>query len=606
MKLFSKALYILGVAAVIASCDTLEQASPSSFEGPSVFSNYDLARLAVNGIYEAYVVTSAYRSDWATYYGANTDVEIWTQYSGTDEKSGICKYRTMPTNQYLNKTNSYDFFPAVYNSIERANVCIKNLREYGNVENKRDMANLLGEALTIRAVLYADLLNYYGEVPARFEPITAETIYLPKSDRDVIYKQLLGDLEEAAGLMRFDQTTITRGSKALALGLYARLALQAAGYALRPDEGKVNTGDLGTIRKSSDPELQADILYPKAIAHLQEIIDSGKYELFENFEDLWHYFCNLKTTVDASGSEMIYSMPFGLNRGQFIYHNGVKDTKYGFSRSVRKAVCPTLYFKYPEGDKRRDVSCCWLAWGSSGDVASSSISGNYCYFGKLRFDWMVDHPYREQNAEDGAKVPVLRYADVFLMAAEMANEMGELDAAKEYLRPVLNRAYGDVQEAEYYLETLTDHDTFFEAIKDQRAFEFCGECLRKQDLIRWGILGETLDKAMDDIKALKDRSEGSLSEGLRDALYWRYMGDKSDHYKVEVKFVKEAEDEPLVSDGWTKVDKIFSGISSHWYSDHGLYMEEFYPDQYMYRPIPASIITASLGTIVNDYGYNLL
>ena len=27
------------------------------------------------------------------------------------------------------------------------------------------------------------------------------------------------------------------------------------------------------------------------------------------------------------------------------------------------------------------------------------------------------------------------------------------------------------------------------------------------------------------------------------------------------------------------------------------------PDQYMYRPIPSSIIIASLGTLVNDYGY---
>jgi len=45
------------------------------------------------------------------------------------------------------------------------------------------MGQLLGEALTYRAIFYADLLKAWDDVVARFEPVSGTTIYLPKSDR---------------------------------------------------------------------------------------------------------------------------------------------------------------------------------------------------------------------------------------------------------------------------------------------------------------------------------------------------------------------------------------------------------------------------------------
>ena len=596
MKLFNKALFLLGITAALVSCQALDQKALSSFEPEYVFADHALARAAVDGIYEAYVVTVAYRSDYMMYYGANTDVEFWIS-NGDDERSAICKYRILPTNSYLNNPASNYFYTAVFNSIERANLCIEGLREYGDVEHRPDMARLLGEAIVARALLYADAMNFYGEVPARFEPVTPETAYVPKADRDVLYKELLQSLEEAASLMSFDdQTTITRPGKACALGLYARLCLQAAGYARRPEEGKVNTGDIGSIRKSSDPELQLEVLYPKALAALEQIIDSKKFRLFDDFEDLWHYYCESKTSVDASGSEIIFGMPFSDNRGHHIVNNGVPNRKYDQqSTTGRKGVVPTLYFKYPSYDTRRDVTCCLVRWDENGDVEESNLKSEYCYFGKFRFDWM-SHPLQAKDAEDGAKFTYLRYADILLMAAEIANELGDLPAAKDYMEPVLKRAYHDDAEVNIYLDGLTDHDSFFQAIKDQRALEFCGEMLRKADLIRWGCLKEALDQAKDDMTNLS--ALAGPFEGYRDAVYWRYK-DPKNHNNVEVCFVKTSQDEPATAEGWKKKDKYLSTFSQK--TIKNFYLED--PDQYMYRPIPASIITASLGSLKNDYGY---
>lgn len=602
MKLFNTICCIIATGATLASCNLLERESSSSFDESSVFSNYDLARAAMNGIYDAYLVTTAYRSDYFMYFGANTDVEYWMS-NGDDERSSICKYRISPNNQYIsNSVNTY-FFPAVFNSIERANVCISNLRKYGDVEHDARMANLLGEALTVRSLYYTDLLNTYGEVPARFEPLTGETVYIPKTDRDIIYKQLLADLEEAASLMEFDaQTTTTRPGKACALGLYARLALQAAGYALRPAEGKVNTGDLGSIRKSTDPDLQASVTYPKALAYLQDVIGSQKFRLFDNFEDLWHYYCNLRTSIDAYGSEVIYAMPFGLNRGHHIAYNGVPDKKLApETSSGRKGIVPSLYFKYPAFDTRRDVTCSFVRWNTEGEVNTDDLKSEYCYMGKFRFNWMEEHPYNGlKEGDDGAKYIYLRYADIYLMAAEIANELDDLEGAKGYMKPVLQRAWHNETEVENYLDALVSKDAFFEAIKDQRAFEFAGEMLRKQDLIRWGILKESLDRAkaeLTDISALT-----GLVDGLEDAIYWRYKGDGKDKYQVEIKFRNPDLEpvEPSYTDGWKKKDKYLSTFSQK--TIKNFYLDD--PDQYMYRPIPAPIIIASLNTLKNDYGYS--
>ena len=95
----------------------------------------------------------------------------------------------MPNNAQLNLDNGP--FAKMYEAIERANLCIEGIREYGKPAENADMAYLLGEVLTLRAMIYYDLVKAWGDVPARFDPTTSETIYKAKESRDVIFKQLL-------------------------------------------------------------------------------------------------------------------------------------------------------------------------------------------------------------------------------------------------------------------------------------------------------------------------------------------------------------------------------------------------------------------------------
>ena len=192
-----KIAYILSavlIAALAVSCEKfLDSDSPSAFDSASVYSNYSLTEGTIFGITEAFCEVNSYRGRFLPWYGFNTDIEWYNTYKPGDGRSDIAAYDCQPNNAQLNLSNGP--FPLMYTGIERANLVIEGIREYGKPEENADMAYLLGEALTLRAMIYYDLIKAWGDVPARFAPVNAETIYMPKENRDVIFKQILADLE---------------------------------------------------------------------------------------------------------------------------------------------------------------------------------------------------------------------------------------------------------------------------------------------------------------------------------------------------------------------------------------------------------------------------
>lgn len=610
-KLYKIIIAALGACALFA-CEPLDQRAKSTFEDPEVYSNYTLARFSVNCIYESYITMASYRTQYFYGYGCNTDAEVLNDYSNSEQNNPF-QYRQNPGNSRYNYSGEEYFYSGNFKGIERASVCIEGLEKYGDIDHRKEMAALYGEALCARALLYTDLMNVYGEVPARFSPVKKETTYLPKADKDVLYKHLLSDLDKAAKYLDYnDQKLITHPGKALARGLYARLALQASGYSCRPDEGMVNTDCDSTHchnRLSNDPALQKSVLYPKALAALDDVIDNAHLSLFENFEDLWKWYCDLNTEY---GKEIIFGMPFSDNRGHHLTRNAVRNYKYlpnAKGGQGRVSVSPLLVYDYDPEDTRRFVTCCPFVYNENGVASdklltgSSTVSLSRMYNGKFRFDWMIRKPVlNTQDPEDGAKFPVLRYADIYMMAAEIANELGQLDRAKRYMRPVLVRAYHSEAKADDYLERLTNKDEFFQAVKDQRRFEFTGELLRRTDLIRWGCLKESLDNMKLDLKALSSHTGRFhyLTGAGRTSLYWRTKpnGIDAEYYG----FNPDDTENKISTDplgGWNKTD-YFKSVSATMIDN--LYLED--PDRNMYQAIPESVIIANLGVLKNDYGYS--
>jgi len=205
---------------------------------------------------------------------------------------------------------------------------------------------------------------------------------------------------------------------------------------------------------------------------------------------------------------------------------------------------------------------------------------------------------------------VMRYADILLMAAEIENELNGPANAKKYIEEVRARACG-ADAAAAFVAGLGTKDAMRNAIIDERALEFCGEFLRKADLIRWNLLKTKLDAAKADMLALRGLS-GDYA-GLSGDIAYAYADDAM---SIDIKFLATGEAAPagyeLIPGYVTKYD---DAKNTGFYTDriNGIYLTDpkagghaKNPEQHMFWPIFNDTMTNSQGMIKNDYGYDNL
>lgn len=515
-----KTFAALLIAGGMTSCsDFLDQKSESSLDETAIFGTPEYAEGAIGNIYQEFGEQNyRARSIW---YGYNTDVEFYGSSNKNDAKSALATYSALPNNDQMNTSNGTDLWAKMYAAIERANLAIKGLRASADMSVAKNR-QLLGEALTLRALFYVDLINMWGDVPARFEPVTTQTMYTERVDRDVIYKQLIADLQEACGLCALPNEleateTVERVNSLFCEGLLARVCMQAAGYAQRMD---------GTNRCSEDPELQKSVLYPIALEACNEITSrEGTYvALKPNFEDVWNNN-GISGDVISAGSESLFEIGYSNSpvRGRIMYTFAIKhnseDNITKQKQGSQVGPVPTLFFEYEKIDTRRDVTCCPFQWNKGKQELQAFKSWS---FGKLRYEWTN----REipQGNDDGINRLYMRYADVLLMRAELENELNGPEAAAPWLEKVRKRAYGGRDVSEYINKVKVNKETMFNAIVNERGLEFAGEFVRKADLIRWGLLKTKMDEAkakMEAIVTLQDYDEAHPYSQLTGHVFYK-------------------------------------------------------------------------------------
>jgi hypothetical protein len=607
----TKYIILIFFISVLTACnDFFEAPSKSSLDESVIFSTPSLAQETVNSVLIPMMETNSYRGRFLPMYGMNTDVEWYNSSQTISGASDLATYNALPNNDQMNVANSA--WAMMYSGIERANLCIRGLRTYGNPTSNKRMGELLAAALTYRAIYYSDLIKAWGDVPERFEPITSETLYKPKVDRDIIYNQLLKDLEEAAELASWPNdseytSTVEQINKAFVKGLRARIALNAAGYSQRPDG----------IRKGQLPDFTEQQLYQIALNECTDVIESGKAHLEPSFEELWRKY-NREDL--AAGGESLWEIPFSDGRGRMLFTFAVRHQnggdQYHNNGSNRGGVAgplPHVFYDYDVKDTRRDVTCVPYRYGATSGTVPSPINGvdrpfakqelvglNTWYFGKFRYEWM--NRFVNNSNDDGVNKMYMRYAEVLLMAAEAAYFLGQEGVAKEHLKTIRRRAFPASEHAtkvDAYVNGLSGA-SLFDAIVEEHKLEFCGEMERKQALIRWNLLKVKLDEAKEKMDRLRNRT-GEYAD-VPANVYYKYAddgetlilygfnrGETTDPGGDFVEFVAGGGD-PYVRPGAINDDKI-----------NTIYRND--PDTKQLWPIFQVFIEASNGTLVNDYGY---
>ena len=597
----------IALAGVVTSCD-MDAPTQSTLDETSVFSQYSLAESEIMSIHVSFCQTNSYRGRFLPYYGLNSDLETgsgtqpsYSKAMSYDDKNSLWAYNTLATNGQMNTdNNAYAMF---YEGIERANLAIQGIRKYGNIENNRDMAQLLGEALTLRALIYNDLIKAWGDVPARLQPNNADNVYMPRCNRDSIYKVLLADLKEAEDYCYWpNENVITKStervSKSFVKGLRARIALYAGGYGLRGDG----------YRKSKDPELASDKMYAIAKQECIDIINKhcntlGSFE--ENFKKL----CQDNV---AAGGESLWEIPFSSGRGRVVYTFGIKhqaaDQYTSQAQGGANGPLPYLYYDYDKDDIRRDITCIPYEWSKELDDGKSyqQLRGiNKWCFGKLRYEWMKsERALSLGKNDDGVNWQYMRLADVYLMAAEAINALdNDQQTAWNYMKPVLARALPAAKVEALKAKYTASQEAFFNGIVEQRGFEFAGEMLRKADLVRWGIIDEKMAEAKQKLTDLSNRAGRYADLPLK--LYFKNEGENIVIYGLNHgdTDAEGAALEGYSSKQWFVDSKTNTNLLTEDYIN-GLYVGK--PSLNCLWPIWQTFIEKSNGLLNNDGNYGQL
>ena len=259
MKKIAKILFLSASLFCTTACsDFLDQTAPSEQPGENVFESTFFTELAVNKLYGLMTQDATYSRDIPIVLSTNSDCELvdglGTDANNTTHERGAMNYNVSPGWSKL--SNVWD---AMYSIIENANLIVEGINKSplltSGDSDQRAMERFKGEALTIRAMVYFDLIRLFGDIPYKSESSNPDlgNVYLGKSDRDVIMDELIKDLETAITLLPWagevSAYTTERVTKGYAHSLLANIALSRAGWSIREEQ----KNGYVTADKNSDP-----------------------------------------------------------------------------------------------------------------------------------------------------------------------------------------------------------------------------------------------------------------------------------------------------------------------------------------------------------------
>jgi hypothetical protein len=531
-----KLLYYFGFIFLMAICisceeDFLDTSSPSKLTSETVFKTPSMAKAAVMGVYgkmtDSYIYGQKLSVNWQGFSDIETNQGFTTtSYSSTTSDQGAGNFYDDPYNQTTK-------WQGLFQLAELASASVDGIRNSPVLESQAaKMKPLLGEALVLRSLAYFELVRYWGDVPYKEGTSQSDlsNVYIGKVDRDIIYDSLIKDLQEAETYLPWLKTdaeyaTVERITKAFAKGLLAKVALFAGGWSLRD----------GNLFPGKDLEHNADIpetggyyvgrvknwrdYYQIASQQTAEILGSSAHthQLDPDYEDIWKSVCGLKQN---SYNENLFEVAFGLGNngdiGSLMGYEVASNSKYGSRGFGGTYVGSHAYYFYsftPE-DKRRDVTLSWVNYTKDNveGVKNDPLSVN---FAKWRIYWMSPsylslHKTANSRIATGVNWILMRYSDIYLMYAEAESALNGPDALNSVAKMSPRQALEKVRERAFGVGSskIQDYDAnFLTAIVNERAWEFGCENIRKQDLVRWGLLYDKIETMKKTLCLMFDNKE---------------------------------------------------------------------------------------------------
>jgi starch-binding outer membrane protein, SusD/RagB family len=383
-KSFIAYIFLLIVFTGLSSCKKFVQINPAPnlITTNALFQSEGTALAAVSGVY-AQLRTNLIvftNGSLSIYSGlASDELYATTPNSNADP---YFQNQLIPANTILYS----QFYAHAYRTIYQTNAVIEGVMKSASLsqESKRTYT---GEMKVIRSMMYFYLVNLFGDVPLVSTTDYSENSSLPRSEVNLIYDQIISDLNDARNLLSASYPSAGK----VRVNKYAASALLARVYLFRKN-------------------------WSKAEEMASEVINSGMYSLVAS--------SSIENVFLKNSSETLWEVA-SPNEGSAV---GEASAFIPSSTNVRPtyALTTELLGSFEAGDKRNQAT----TW-----VGKNMVNGlSYFYPSK----------YKQRSVTTGSAPKeyqvVLRLAEQYLIRSEARAEQDKLTSALEDLNLIRNRA----------------------------------------------------------------------------------------------------------------------------------------------------------------------
>ncbi len=630
MKTISKIILGVIAGAGLYSCDSyLDTNSPSVVDGEFVFTSYATGSAVMLGAYDLYVDVMNNGMP-VNFEDIGSDVERCSVGLIADLVGAAQLYGgnngAYEVENFNVTTKSLHQWTNMYSIIARCNQIIYNVEKRSDFEQilasaPNEWSDLLGQAYTMRANAYYDLIRWYGDCIYIYEARQSSN---DLSSRHAVMEKELANLRKvvdgkymySVGQNNHMPDQMTRN---FAEGLIGRMCLYEAGYQIhRTDAGygdafyvdgdgnQISFDVWGTssLGRNSVYSRRSDWkeFYTMALPYLKDAVDNpGGVKLVTEdprsdsegryYNNPYQYVfdqMNKLVMSDESVYEVSMKQNGGGSRIAYNFGRGSNGGSPAYPPKANAQVCsyPLVYYSmFDPKDMRRDVSL--SVTGSTG--AGAEILYNYSLSNKVtlgigmnKFDLnrQDKDTYDPRQLYSGISFPVMRQSDIILMYAEALAVSGDDAAAQAQLRKVHDRAFNycsDAEKTQKFNELLANAQPIdgmsqtFNAVIEERKLEFVGENLRRRDLIRTGLLPKVAHdmraELVADIAEMKSNGYVQFDNGYQFPAYvWTKLVDAKAEkgYRLTMQCPPGQEDDPLLYPSWRGQNDDWSALAENY------------------------------------------
>lgn len=273
-------------AAIFTSCDDMLDTDPRVTDATSATFPGKIA--------DVEALNTATYSIMNTMGGGDPDNQNpflwWEVMSDNCFGSGGLQDNKVKSLHHLVQMNSNQYeqpFVLLYGGINRANNQIETIDNVDWTGNEAKRNQLLGEGYFMRGLYTLWLTQLYGDVPLITATLITEEMKAQVSAEEVIYPQILSDFVSAQNLMSTEKSS-GHANKYVAEAFMARAYMFWAGFYKKVAD--LSTGSAPAINLVEQEGCTAASLSQADVVNaLRDVVNSGAYELLEDYRSLWQY-----------------------------------------------------------------------------------------------------------------------------------------------------------------------------------------------------------------------------------------------------------------------------------------------------------------------------